>query len=173
MQSLVGFFPCLRLQFCKAFAAINRASFRRLKRDFTRFPACGADGVIHHPGWLLTFPALLPASGAALRLVCKTLRGVKLLLAGCPDKFLSTFLANQHFVFIHNVSSQFTCFAPGWSSADTFVNSLTMLKNTDSLHVPFAALLSSQAALETEPYWKFPNPLTRQERRARCRIGIG
>ena len=78
----------------------------RLEGDLAFLTAFGADGVKQ-----LTFARSLgsgvfsgrSASAAALRFVLETFFGVKFLLTGSEDEFLSAILADQGLVLVHFV----------------------------------------------------------------------
>ena len=78
----------------EAIAAENRTVCLRFERNLTGFAALGAYRVIHLARAALIALASHTAGLAALRLVCKVLFGVKLLLAGSKSEFLPAFLAD-------------------------------------------------------------------------------
>ena len=91
----------LFLLLCEALAAIHRAILARAERNLC-FAAARCTGSNEHftlgPGCILTGVA---ASFAALGLVYKALRFIKLLLAGSENEFLATLFADESLVFVH------------------------------------------------------------------------
>ena len=98
----------LCLHASEAVAAVDRTVRRRLK-GHTSFAAAGSAG----RGKVLSGAtgrglAGVAASLAALRLVLEASFCVELLLTGGENEFLTTFFANQSFVFVHfDVTSLF------------------------------------------------------------------
>ena len=90
----------------KALAAIYRTIVAGLERYLAIVTAACANCIIH-----LTLGscfaslclALVAASLATLGLVFKTLLGIKFLLSGCENEFLSAIFADQCFVVIHDI----------------------------------------------------------------------
>jgi len=82
----------------EAIAAVNRAIIYGLKRHLCFLTTFSANNGEHFPSGV----ALLFADGSAMRatrrLIHKAFFGVKFLLGGREQKFLTTFLANQGFV---------------------------------------------------------------------------
>ena len=78
----------------EAVAAVNRAVCARLERNLARLAALGAYCIVHLTSAARVAFARHTAGFAALRLICKVLFGVKLLLAGSKREFLSAILAD-------------------------------------------------------------------------------
>lgn len=82
---------------CKAIAAVYRAIFPRLKRNFARLAARGTNRIEHFAfagGFASGILTGIPAGLAALRLICKAFLSIKLLLIRSENKFGSAVFAN-------------------------------------------------------------------------------
>jgi hypothetical protein len=82
---------------CKAIAAVYRAIFPGLERNFARSAARSANRIEHFTftgGFTSGVLACIPARLTALRLICKAFLSKKFLLAGSEYKFGSAVFAN-------------------------------------------------------------------------------
>ena len=87
----------------EAVAAIDRAVIARLEGNLAGLAAVGADSVEHLARRAGDAFAGIAAGFAALGLVGEALLGVKLLLTGGENEFLSAILADQGLVSVHEI----------------------------------------------------------------------
>jgi len=95
--------------FSEAVAAVNGAVGFGLKRYLALLAAIGADGVEHLTCGLALFG--VAACFAALRFVCESLFGVKLLLSSSKGEIAAAIAANESFVFVHTIPQLKLCCA--------------------------------------------------------------
>ena len=100
-------FRLWNLPSAEAIAAVNRTVVPGLEGNLASLAAFGADSIKQLTSTAGSSTASLlaghTAGTAALRLVLKTLFGVKFLFAGGENEFLTAVLADECFVVVHKI----------------------------------------------------------------------